>query len=322
MQIIAFLILIVAALVGGKIATKLGLSNVVGQLIAGIVVGPAMLNWVPSLHSIHTFGELGVLLLMLNAGLETDVKQLKENMKPASLAAIFGVLLPLIVFPALALVFGINWKTAIFWGIVFAATSVSITLAVLNEQGKLTSTPGAVILGAAVLDDIIALLLVAVFTMFLGGSGLGLDSVMPLVAFAVGILMRRWAHSDKFLELSDTFGKWTLFPIFFGSIGLMISFDNFMNEILLLVILTVAAVATKYFGSVWGARLGGISAVDSRAVGAGMVSRGEMALVIVQIGLGANIINEMEFSSFVIVIILSTIIAPIMLRPLLNKVTD
>ncbi|KRN76749.1 cation:proton antiporter [Weissella minor] len=322
MEFVYFVILIVSALLGGQVATKLGLSNVVGQLIAGILVGPALLNFVPSLHSIHVVGEWGVLLLMLNAGLETDVAELKHNMKAASYAAVLGVVFPLIAFPVMALLFGVKWDTAIFWGIVFAATSVSITLAVLNEQGKLTSTAGSVILGAAVLDDIIALLLVAAYSVFLGGSGLGISSIMPLVAFGLGLLMRRWSKSDEFLDWSNKIGTWTLFPIFFGSIGLMISFDNFMKEAIFLVILTILAVGTKYYGAGLGARMAGINAVDSRAVGAGMVSRGEMALVIVQIGLSAEIISHQEFSSFVIVVILSTIIAPIMLRPLLDKVTD
>lgn len=322
MEFLYFVILIVSALLGGQVATKLGLSNVVGQLIAGILVGPALLNFVPSLHSIHVVGEWGVLLLMLNAGLETDVAELKHNMKAASYAAVLGVVFPLISFPVMALLFGVKWDTAIFLGIVFAATSVSITLAVLNEQGKLTSTAGSVILGAAVLDDIIALLLVAAYSVFLGGSGLGINSILPLVAFGFGLLMRRWSKSDEFLEWSNKIGTWTLFPIFFGSIGLMISFDNFMKEAIFLVILTILAVGTKYYGAGSGARMAGINAVDSRAVGAGMVSRGEMALVIVQIGLSAEIISHQEFSSFVIVVILSTIIAPIMLRPLLDKVTD
>lgn len=322
MEILYFGVLIIAALAGGKLAEKMGLSNVVGQLLAGIIVGPAMLNWVPSLHMIHVIGEYGVLLLMLNAGLETDVKQLKQNMKAATYAAVLGVVLPLVTFPILALMFGIQLQTAIFWGIVFAATSVSITIAVLNEQGKLASTAGSVILGAAVLDDVMALLLVAGYAMFIGGSGLGPDSVMPLVAFGLGLLMRRWSGSSHFLELSNSIGKWTLFPIFFGSIGLMVSFDNFWNEALLLVILTIVAVATKYYGAGWGAQLAGIGKTDSRAIGAGMISRGEMALVIAQIGLSTKIINHMEFSSFVIVIILSTIIAPIILRPLLEQVTD
>ncbi|SUP59318.1 NEM-activable K(+)/H(+) antiporter [Weissella viridescens] len=114
MEILYFGVLIFAALAGGKLAEKMGLSNVVGQLLAGIIVGPAMLNWVPSLHIIHVIGEYGVLLLMLNAGLETDVKQLKQNMKAATYAAVLGVVLPLVTFPILALMFGIQLQTAIF----------------------------------------------------------------------------------------------------------------------------------------------------------------------------------------------------------------
>ena len=313
-------ILLGSALIFGWLATKVGLARVVGQLLAGIIVGPALLGWVDNTHLIHLIAEAGVLLLMVNAGLETDVAQLKANFKAATFTAVLGVVLPLIAFPVVALLLGYNMSIAIFWGIVFAATSISITIAVLGEQRKLGTQMGAIVLGAAVLDDIIALLLVTVYAVFAGGGGLGFNTLLPIVAFIVGLCLRRFAHADKLLHGLEQFGQWTLFPIFFGSIGLSVLLGNLANTWLIMIVLTILAVVTKYYGAGWGARLAGVDIVNSRAIGAGMVSRGEMALVIAQIGAGSGVLSEAAFGEFIIVIIASTIIAPLLMRPLVKRI--
>ncbi|WP_022791134.1 cation:proton antiporter [Weissella halotolerans] len=320
MEIVMIGVVLVSALLLGWLGTKIGLSMVVGQLVAGVIVGPALLGWVPNSATIHEIGEIGVLLLMFNAGLETDAQELKNNFKSATSVAVMGVLVPLIVFPIAALCFGDRLQVAIFWGIVFAATSISITIAVLSEQGKLKTLVGSVVLGAAVIDDVLALLLVSTYALLLGGSGIGVSALLPLVLFALGLLTRKWSRSGQLLHYSQLIGDWTLFPIFFGSIGLAVNLDHFGAELPMLIVLTILAVLTKYYGASFGARLTGIQPAASRAIGAGMVSRGEMALVVVQIGLQANILTADEFASFVVVIIVSTIIAPIMLRPLLKRV--
>jgi len=315
-------ILIAVALGAGWLGTKFGLSSVVGQLLAGLIVGPALLNWVSASHEIDILAEIGVLLLLFTAGLETDIKTLQKNAKPATYVAVLGVLVPLIVFPLTALGFGIHFDVAMFWGIVFAATSISITIAVLTEQDKVQTRVGAVVLGAAVLDDILALLLVTVYTMFVASSGDGLNitSLFPLIAFGLGLALSRWSKAESMYEKLTFIGDWTLYPIFFGSIGLTVVLNFSMNDLFMLLVLTVLAIATKYYGSGIGARAAGMDAAESRAIGAGMVSRGEMALVIAKIGLGAGILSSANFAEFVIVIILSTIAAPIMLKPLLAKV--
>ncbi|WPQ68809.1 cation:proton antiporter [Weissella paramesenteroides] len=314
------IILIVVTFIMGRIGQKLGFAEVVGQLIAGIIIGPALLHWVTTGEIVSFLSELGVLLLMFTAGLETDIGQLKRNLNGATLTAIMGVVVPLILFTVVALVLGYQFNISIFWGIVFAATSISITISVLGESGQLGSQVGAVVLGAAVLDDMLALLLVGAYVLVFGGQGLSLSTLLPIVVFILGLVADRLPNSGKILKFTNLLGTWTLFPIFFGSIGLHISLNGLQKTWPLIVVLTVLAVATKYYGAQWGARLAKLDKPAARAVGAGMVSRGEMALVVAQIGLSADLIAKNIFGDMVFVIIISTIIAPLLLRPLLKRV--
>lgn len=313
------IILIIITLILGQISKKLGFAQVVGQLFAGVIVGPALLNWVTTGATLDSLSEIGVLLLMFTAGLSTDMGQLKRHLKGASLTAIWGVIVPLILFVVIAIILGYDFHIAVFWGIVFAATSISITISVLGESGQLGSQVGVVVLGAAVLDDIIALLLVGVYVLVFGGEGLGISTLLPIIVFLFGAVLNRMVDTTKMAHVVDVFGEWTLYPIFFGSIGLHISLAGLQDSWPLIVILTVLAVGTKYYGAQWGARMAQLDKPTARAIGAGMVSRGEMALVIAQIGLQANIVAENIFGDMVIVIIISTIIAPLLLRPLLKK---
>ena len=318
--VVQLIILIVGTFIMGRIGQKLGFAEVVGQLIAGIILGPALLNLVTTGEAISSLSELGVLLLMFTAGLETDIGQLRRNLTGATLTAVMGMVVPLLLFTLVALLLGYQFDIAIFWGIVFAATSISITISVLGESGQLGSQVGAVVLGAAVLDDMLALLLVGAYVLIFGGEGLSISTLLPIVVFIIGLIVNRLASSGKILKFSNLLGVWFFFPVFFGSIGLNISLNGLQDTWLLILVLTVLAVATKYYGAQWGARLAKLEKPAARAVGAGMVSRGEMALVVAQIGLSANLIAKDIFGDMVIVIIVSTIIAPLLLRPLLKKI--
>lgn len=318
--VVQLIILIVGTIILGRVGQKLGFAEVVGQLVAGIIMGPAILHWVATGEVISSLSELGVLLLMFTAGLETDVGQLRRNLTGATLTAVMGVVVPLLLFIVVALILGYHYDIAIFWGIVFAATSISITISVLGEAGQLGSQVGAVVLGAAVLDDMLALLLVGAYVLVFGGEGLSISTLLPIIVFIIGLIVNRLASSGKILKYSNLLGVWFFFPIFFGSIGLNISLNGLQKTWPLIIVLTVLAVATKYYGAQWGARIAKLDKPAARAVGAGMVSRGEMALVVAQIGLSANLIAKNIFGDMVIVIIVSTIIAPLMLRPLLKKI--
>jgi len=320
MEYLLILLLVIITVILGKIGTWFGLSEVVGQLLSGIILGTSCLNIVEPSYFIHLFAETGIFLLMLNSGLESDLKEMKKYIKASSLIATMGVILPIIAFPIAFLLLGYNIQASIFAGVVFSATSISITLAVLAEQKKLATSMGAIILSAAVLDDIIALFAVTLFSVFVGGGTLGINSLLPLFAFALGIVLRKFNFSDKVGVLSTKIGNWLFYPVFFGSIGLGVAIQGLGNKLTAIIIFSALAVVTKFIGSAWGARFSGLNVNVANAIGAGMISRGEMALVIIQIGISSQIINDDTSAEFVIAVIISTIIAPIIMKPLFKKV--
>ncbi len=217
------LLLITVTLFFGKVAVKLGLSEVIGQLLAGIVLGMSFLNVVHSTHLVHVLSEIGIFILMLSSGLASDMKTMKKYVKASSLIAIMGVVIPMIAFPIAFILMGYSVSVSLFSGIVFSATSISITLAVLAEQKKLTSAVGAIILSAAIIDDVISLLAVTLFSVFIGNGGFNMSSLLPLIAFVIGIFLRKTLIADQIFENTNRVGQWIFYPMFFGSIGLNVS---------------------------------------------------------------------------------------------------
>lgn len=314
-----FLLIIVTAVLG-KISAKLGLPEVVGQLLAGIILGVSMLDIVKPTDLIRLLSDVGIFILMLNSGMSSDIKEMRRHIRASTMIAILGVILPMIVFPIVFVLAGYSMMGSLFAGIVFSATSISITLAVLSEQKKLGTPMGAIILSAAVLDDIIALLLVTLFSIAIGGGNLGMTSLLPLIAFTAGILLRKTTVSDILLKGSNQLGRWFFYPVFFGAIGLEANIQELGDKVIPILVFSILAVITKFLGSLMGARLSGLNRSISNAIAAGMVSRGEMALVITQVGIASNIINRNVSGEFIITIIISTIVAPIMMKPLFSKV--
>lgn len=202
------LLLITVTLFFGKVAVKLGLSEVIGQLLAGIVLGMSFLNVVHSTHLVHVLSEIGIFILMLSSGLASDMKTMKKYVKTSSLIAIMGVVIPMIAFPIAFILMGYSVSVSLFSGIVFSATSISITLAVLAEQKKLTSAVGAIILSAAIIDDVISLLAVTLFSVFIGNGGFNMSSLLPLIAFVIGIFLRKTLIADQIFENTNRVGQW------------------------------------------------------------------------------------------------------------------
>lgn len=213
------LLLITVTLFFGKVAVKLGLSEVIGQLLASIVLGMSFLNVVHSTHLVHVLSEIGIFILMLSSGLASDMKTMKKYVKASSLIAIMGVVIPMIAFPIAFILMGYSVSVSLFSGIVFSATSISITLAVLAEQKKLTSAVGAIILSAAIIDDVISLLAVTLFSVFIGNGGFNMSSLLPLIAFVIGIFLRKTLIADQIFENTNRVGQWIFYPMFFGSIA-------------------------------------------------------------------------------------------------------
>lgn len=178
----------IATLAGILLATQLvshlfarwGIPDVIGQILVGVVAGPAMLNWVHQTEMINEFQEIGVIILMFIAGLESDLNLLKKYLKPAVVVALMGMILPVVVMGLTADLFGMQWFESLFVGVIFSATSVSISVAVLREYQQLDSKEGATILGAAVADDIGGVIALSVLISMMRGQGFDGEQNMSL----------------------------------------------------------------------------------------------------------------------------------------------
>lgn len=178
MEFLANLVLILlATTLAGHYCARIGLPAVLGQLLVGVIIGPAILGWVTMTDFIHDMSELGVIILMFLAGLESDLDLLKRYLKPSVLVAALGILVPAASSTAVAFAFGLSMMESIFIGVLFAATSVSISVAVMKELGVLSGKGGATILGAAVIDDVVAVILLSVMVSMIGGSSEGSASL-------------------------------------------------------------------------------------------------------------------------------------------------
>lgn len=194
-------------LIGGRLsaqfATRLGLPGVFGELALGLALAPILIHWPGTAIAIGSLGNLGVLFLMLLAGLETDLSQLKQIGVPAFIIAMCGALLPFGLGAALAtILFGLSMKASLIVGVALSATSVSITAATLRELGRLSSRAGGAILLAAVIDDVIGLALLAVVTDTNTSEGpmLAIGRIAAVCASVVAL----WFISKPLLRLLET----------------------------------------------------------------------------------------------------------------------
>ena len=371
------LVLITTAL-AGHFSRRVGMPAVIGELLVGIVLGPAVLGLVTNNSFVHTFSEIGVIILMFIAGLESDLELLKKYLKPAFSVAVCGVIVPVGLVFLFGKLISFSNEQAIFLGVTFAATSVSISVEVLKELHFLDSKEGTTILGAAVIDDILAVLILSVLVSIFsdvaaksGGhvqSNIGLSLVLQALYFAgiyllfkyiapflIGIAEKLSIPSSVVLMsvficmgmsylaeevgLSNVVGAFfagvavaqtpckkeidsniepigyaVFIPMFFVSIGLNMTFDGFFKDLIFIIPLTILALLTKWIGCGFGAKILGMSMRSADIIGAGMVSRGEMALIIAQVGYEAKLLSSDFYSGVIIVIILTTVIAPFMLK--------
>ncbi|WP_243650392.1 cation:proton antiporter [Anaerospora hongkongensis] len=370
--VVQMLIILITTKIGGALSVKLGQPAVLGKLISGIVIGPAVLGWIAPSEMITQLSEIGVLLLMFIAGLETDVESLKQNRNSSIAVAVGGVIAPLVCFYLAGLIIGMEQRHALFLGLLFSATSVSISAQTLKELGQLKSRESATILGAAVLDDILVVIVLAVMMSSLTVAQVSLSLIIgkkllffaaitllgwkvvpwmlrilaPLpvseaVISAALIICFSFAYLAEFLGVAGIIGAFAaglaisqtqfkqqvehkiepiayafFVPVFFVSIGLSVSFAGVNNQIGIIAGLTIIAILTKLVGSGIGARLTGFHNRSSLGIGAGMISRGEVALIIAAIGLEANLLEETFFTASVLVVILTTLVTPPLLKVL------
>ncbi|KRM97104.1 periplasmic nitrate reductase NapA [Liquorilactobacillus aquaticus DSM 21051] len=382
----SLVIILLFTTLAGHLAARAGIPAVLGQLLIGIIIGPGILNFIHSTDLIEQFAEIGVILLMFMAGIESDMQQLKKYLKPALSVALIGVLLPVIVMGTTSLLFGYHLQEALFIGVVFSATSVSISVVVLREFKVLKGKEGATVLGAAVADDILGVLLLSFMIAIVGNTGgvagnesssnMLIQLIFQGVFFAGVFLLVRWiapgimylsnkllvptgktisamiiclsmAYLAERVGLSGAIGAFfagiavgqtptkktvsnniepisnaIFVPVFFVSIGLGISFNNFLASLPFIIIMTTLAILTKWLGGELGALLAGFDRKSGRVVGTGMIARGEMALITAQIGFNAHLLDKALYVDIIFVIVVATLLAPLLLRWSLKKLNE
>lgn len=178
-------LILVLTTLAGNFANRLGVPAVIGELLIGIVIGPAMLNWVQLNSLVSLFSDIGVVILMFLGGLESDLKLLVKYLKPAIIVATSGVIFPVVIMGAVSWWWGFSALEALFIGVIFSATSVSISVAVLKEYHALGTREGATILGAAVADDIIGVILLSLMISLLASQGIQTAGSQP----ALGLVL-------------------------------------------------------------------------------------------------------------------------------------
>ncbi len=364
----------------GILTKKVKMPQVVGALLAGLILGPAVLNILQETELITQLAELGVIILMFTAGLETDIHELKKTGKASFIIALLGVILPLVGGFAIATIFNKDANTSdhmvllqnIFIGVVLTATSVSITVETLKELGKLNTKAGNAILGAALIDDILGIIALTLITSFADKSVnvwmvllqiVGFFAVAAVFGFLFYWLFNKWVKrykkdkrrfviisfvfclafsyvAEEFFGVADITGAFIagmiisntqrskyiasrfetlsyilLSPIFFASIGIKVQLTAMSGPIIVFTVLIVLiAIITKIIGCGVGAKLCKFSNKESLQVGVGMISRGEVALIVANKGMALSLMPVAFFGPMVIMVIITTIVTPILLK--------
>jgi Kef-type K+ transport system membrane component KefB len=380
-------VILLVAKAAGYLSTRLGQPSVLGELLAGVLLGPSLINilGLPFINSaslgdtITELSELGVLLLMFIAGLELHLGELIKNRKVSLASSLGGLLLSIGLGWGAAKLFGMSGTAALFLGLAIAATSVSISARTLMEMGVLRSRVGLSLLGAAVVDDVLSILAFSIFLAVHQGNagigGLAWLAVRMFLFLAIGMafglwvlprLIRRVAKLNisqgplvfaivmllfyglaaeligQMAAIIGTFLAGLMFartpektaieggitalayglfvPIFFVNIGLKVNLGNLsLSSIWLILAVTVTAVAGKLVGAAGGARLGGLPSHEAIQLGAGMVARGEVTLIIAAMGSLIGLIDEEAFSAIVVAVLVSTLLTPPILHQAFSR---
>ncbi|MGC8550387.1 MAG: cation:proton antiporter [Acidobacteriaceae bacterium] len=399
-------ILLPASKIVASLFSRFGIPGIIGELMVGIVAGPGVLNMMhmrlfSGSHADNAFmllAQFGGLVLMFIAGFETDIDRMQEAGVTAFLVALSGVIWPFFLGAATGHLFGLPWNIALFLGGALTATSVSISARTLMDAGRMQSPEATVILGAAVIDDVMGLFVLAFLTATASGANVDSFGVAPavavwmqhhvafaahypllirmlLIALSVGVFFvvgyggaKRWldplilqmrrlssaeavtscvlalvliyavgaewlgsvagitgayllgyvfAGSEFKADVERTFhalGHGLLIPLFFVSIGLTSNFRALGGHWLLLTVIFAIAVVTKMFGCGLAAMARGMSFVRSLRIGCGMVSRGEVGVIVAAMAVRAKIFTSSQVALMVAVVLLTTLLTPLALR--------
>ena len=367
----------------GLLTQRFQLPQVVGALLAGLILGPAVLNVIQETEFIKDTAEIGVIVMMFCAGMETDVNELKHSGKAAFIIALIGVIVPILGGFALAYFFnqpGVIESDAttpvflqnMFIGVILTATSVSISVETLKELGKLKTRSGNAILGAAIIDDVLGIIALTIissmadssvsigivllqilgFFVFVAVAGFLfykfyihwvvkaekgmhrhviiafvfclLMSYIAEVAFGVaditgafcaGVIISMTQRSQYLNSKFDVLSYAYLSPLFFASIGLQVTLPEMTPAIVWFsVLLIVVAVLTKVVGCGLGAKLCHYQNYQAARIGVGMISRGEVALIVASKGMALGLMGNNFLGPVILMVVATTIVTPILLK--------
>ena len=373
-------IILLSTKVLGLATRRAHMPQVVGALLAGLILGPACLNLIHGTTFLNQVSEIGVIVLMFMAGLETDTQELKRSGLASFIIALFGVIVPLLGGLGVAYVCNVASKDLpttellqyIFIGIILTATSVSITVETLKELGKVSTKAGTAILGAALIDDILGIIALTLVTSLADPStniALVLLKIVGFFIFAIisgiiyAIFFKKWIAlnpgmkrryvvisfaycllmafcAEAFFGVADITGAYVaglvisysskrefiyqefdtvsymlVAPVFFASIGLKVELTSMTNNIIIFtVLLVIVAILTKIIGCGLGAKMMRYSGKEALQIGVGMISRGEVALIVANKGESLGLISNELYAPIVVTVVITTIITPILLK--------
>ena len=366
------------------VTKRFKLPQVVGALLAGLILGPAVFNIIEETDFIRQLAEVGVIVLLFNAGLESNLSEFKKSGKTSFIVAVMGVIIPLIGGTILA--YCINhgkvenvsaFVQNIFIGSVLTATSVSITVETLRELGKVSTSVGNIIVGAAIIDDVLGMLVLTIITSLAGSSVSVIKVIVKIVGFfifsiIVGIitykLFNKWVDkydidkrrfvivsfviclllsfsAEEFFGVADITGAYIaglvlssnketiyitkrfetlsyilLSPVFFASVGLNVKLPDLNGEIVIITIaLIVVAILTKIIGCGLGAKLCGYNNMESIQIGSGMITRGEVTLIIASKGLALGLMSSYFLTPVILMVVFTSIFTPTLLKIVFSK---
>jgi monovalent cation:proton antiporter-2 (CPA2) family protein len=370
MFILQLVLIILAAKLAGALSVRFGQPSVLGEIIVGVLLGPSVLGLVEASDTLATFSTIGVILLMFIAGLETDLGEFKRSAKSSTFVGFGGIVIPLFLGYLVGVMMDLTNLQSWFLGVMFSATSVSISVQALKEMNHLKTREGTTILGAAVLDDVVVMIILAFLMSFAGGGDVSLTAlvikkvlffimailiswkVVPWVmnkftklpvsemvissaliicfvyafaaeytgvaniigAYIAGIAIGLTNFKHEVFEKVETISYSIFVPVFFAFIGISAEFTGILDNLALIISLSIFAILTKFIGAGAGAKLSGFSWNSSMGIGSAMVSRGEVALIVASLGLASNLITQDLYATMIVVVVVTTIVTPPMMK--------
>jgi Kef-type K+ transport system membrane component KefB len=376
---LSMLLLFVSTKLMAEIAERLNQPGIVGEILAGVLLGPSVLGWLAPNEFLSVMSELGAMFLLFRVGLEVKASDLMRVGGTATLVACSGVLVPFVMGAGIFLLWGTGLNESIFVGASLVATSVGITAQVLSAKGLLHEISSKVILAAAVIDDVLGLLVLAVVSSLTHGRLKLLQlSLTAVLAAGFTVIIAKWGthairrvapHVERSLKASEArfvfalallfalavLATWTgvaaivgaflaglalaestesrerdlaqgvselLVPFFLAGIGLHVNLLAFAQPAtaVLAIVMLIAAIVSKFIGCGLGAL--GLGKVDALRVGVGMIPRGEVGMIVAQIGLGFGILTRSSYSVVVFMSVATTIVAPPLIKIAFKELLD